>query len=160
MRRLLPWCSWPCTQDGSESVGMTAAEFVALMGKLLAEVRSRARPFLEYFPLGYVVVSSDNHSCHKQWQRLQDPARLNAIPANSPDIHKIVEHPLNPFNTRWYARFTADLSCKSCESGMHLAAQILREHKATSIEDDLQTLPDTLQAIIERRGDWAPATLC
>lgn len=139
---------------------MTAAEFTALMGKLLRDVRSKARPFTDYFPLGQIIVSSDNHSCHKQWQSAQDPALLNTIPAHSPDIHKVVEHPLNPFNRRWRAAFSADRKCTTCGSAMWLAAGILRSHKASSIEADLKTLPDTLKSIVEGHGDWAPAELC
>lgn len=156
----MPWRPWACAQDGTESKGMTAAEFKVLMGKLLAEVRSRAVPFSQFFPLGYVIVSSDNHSCHREWQNEQDPQRLNTIPPNSPDIHKVVEHPLNGFNKRWYARFSADRRCNTMRSAMQLASETLHAHTAASIEADMRTLPDTFAAIIDRKGDWAPAGLC
>lgn len=131
------------------------------MGRLLKEVTSRAsHAFAEYFPLGYVVVSSDNDSRHPRWQKRQDPTTLNSIPANSPDIHKVVEHPLNPFNELWYKEFAADRSCTTCEGAMALASRLLHRYQASSVWKDLQTLPATLQAIIDNKGDWAPAELC
>lgn len=148
-------------QDGKTSKGLTAAEFGVLMAKLLkAAVRLAGADFAAYFPLGYVIVSCDNDSAHRQFQREQPPAQLNSIPAHSPDIHKVVEHPLKPFNDLWYAEYAADQRCKTTEGAMGLAIEVLNKYDADSVWKDLQTLPATLQAIIDNKGDWAPAALC
>lgn len=83
--------------------------------------------------------------------------RLNAIPACSPDIHKVVEHPLKAFKDRWYRAFTEDQSVTTCES---LAATVLRQTTTGGIYRDIQTLQATLQSIVANRGDWAEHRLC
>lgn len=146
--------------DGTPGKGMTAAEFMALSGKLLAEARERSAGDPECFPLGRIIVSLDNVSYHKRFQRSKPANCLNVIPSRSPDIHKVVEHPLKPFNSRFYAAFTRDLKCTTCEAAMKLASDCLHQTTADSIWRDVQTLPDTLRSVIRNRGDWADDDLC
>lgn len=147
-------------KDGKPAKGFTAKECGVLIGRLLggAEDWSAVNPCA--FPLGYIVISLDNAKPHKSWQRAQPASRLNVIPANSPDIHTVVEHPLKPFNDRWYDQFTKARKCTECCEAMALASEILRTTTPESIHNDLKTLPDTLRSIIANRGDWADDELC
>lgn len=154
-----PWRPWPCTQDGEESVGLTAAEFKVLMAKLIAEAEACIPRMPAAFPLGRIIISCDNASAHCEFQRERPDADLNTIPPHSPDIHKVVEHPLGPFNKAWYKEFSMDRKCTTCESSMALASRILRRHSAAAIHKDIKTLPATLQAIVNAGGDWAPPAL-
>lgn len=156
----MPRC--PCVQKvgGEASVGMTAAEFVVLAGKLLAEARDRSDGQPDCLPIGRIIVSLDNIKSHGQFQRSQPANCLNVIPSRSPDIHKVVEHPLKAFKGRFYPAFSKDLSCTTCEDAMALASNCLRQTTADSIWRDVQTLPDTLRSIIRNKGDWADDDLC
>lgn len=146
--------------DGEPAVGLTAAESEALLAAMLREVEDRRASDPSAFPLGYVIVSADNASQHKRFLRTRSSKLLNVIPANSPDIHKVVEHPLNPFNRAWYKEFTADRRITTCESAMALAAEILHRTKPESIYKDILSMPDTFRSIIKNRGDWADPDLC
>lgn len=139
---------------------MTAAEFSDTMGKLQAEAEAACRADPDAFPIGHPVYSLDNASPHKRWQESQPAERLNVIPACSPDIHKVVEHPLKPFKERWYQEFTLDRTLTTAESCMAKASEILRRTTPTSIHNDIKTLPDTFTSIIANRGDWADPKLC
>lgn len=152
----------PCVQkqDGTPSIGLTNREFAVLAGRLVAEAEAGLAADPAAFPLGYPIVSLDNAKPHAAWQRGQPAERLNIIPARSPDIHKVVEHPLKEFNRKWYVRFSQDLKCTTCERSMALASEILHETTADSIHRDIKTLPDTLRSIIANRGDWADDVLC
>ena len=131
------------------------------MALLLKDAKSEAGPDLaECFPLGYIVVSSDKDTAHLRFHKAQPPKTVIVVPTHSPDIHKVVEHPLHPFKKQWYPEFAADASCNKVTPSMALASEILHRYKNTSVENDLKTLPATLQAIIDNRGDWAPAHLC
>lgn len=147
-------------KDGEPAAGLTNAEFGVLIARLQAEAEDYRSDHPDAFPLGYIIISLDNAKPHKHWQASQPPERLNKIPANSPDIHKIVEHPLKPFNDRWYEAFTLDRKCNSCRDAMALASSILRRTTAESIHKDLETLPATLRSIIGHKGDWADDELC
>lgn len=146
--------------DGQPAVSLSAAEFEALMGSLMAEAEACRWAHPEAFPLGYIIISLDNAKPHKRWQDAQPSDKLNRIPANSPDIHKVVEHPLKPFNDRWYKAFTLDHKCTTARDAMALASQILRTTTADSIYRDMRTLPDTMRSIIKNKGDWAADELC
>lgn len=145
--------------DGEVAKTMTAAEFTAVMGKLQAEVEAACRDHPEAFPIGHPVYSLDNAKPHKRWQDSQPAERLNRIPANSPDIHKVVEHPLKPFKERWYREFTLDRSLTTAQSCMALASEILHRTTPASIEKDMETLPATFASIINNKGDWADRQL-
>lgn len=122
----------PCVQKkgGELGVGLTAAEFQVLAGKLLAEARDRSAGQPDCFPTGRIIVSLDNDKTHKKFQ----PAdRLNVIPSRSPDIHKVVEHPLKAFKGRFYPAFSKDLSCTTCEDAMVLASDCLHQNRTRPI---------------------------
>jgi hypothetical protein len=146
--------------DGEAAKGLCAAEFEALMRSLMAEAEAYRCEHPEAFPLGYIVISLDNAKPHMRWRRAQPSDRLNCIPAGSPDIHKVVEHPLKPFNDRWYREFTLDRKCTTARDAMALASDILRRTTADSIDRDMRTLPDTMRSIIKNKGDWADDELC
>lgn len=141
-------------------MGLTAAEFSSLMAKLLKHANAELRHNPALFPLGRVIISCDNASWHRSFMASRAPDELNAIPAHSPDIHKVVEHPLGPFNKRWYKEFTLARRCTTCESSMALASDILNRTTADSIWRDIQTLGATFQSILDNGGDWAAAALC
>ena len=88
------------------------------------------------------------------------PRQKNEPPAHSPDIHKVIEHPLSPFNAAWYKEFTLDTRCTSARTAMDKASEILHRTKADSIWKDIQTLPDTLHSVLHNSGDWADHGLC
>ena len=161
LTKAVRWC--PCMQKkrgGGQAKGYTAAEHAAVMALLLADVQQKLEENPAAFPLGFAIISLDNASQHKAWLQSQPAARLNVIPAKSPDIHKVVEHPLHGFNKRFYKRFSQDLSCKTCKDAMALASEVLHQHTAESIWKDLQTLPATLHSIVVNKGDWADEDLC
>ena len=141
-------------------MGLTAAEFSSLMAQVLKLANQALRTDPSLFPLGRVIVSCDNASWHRKFMASRIPDELNSIPAHSPDIHKVIEHPLSPFNKRWYKEFTLDRRCTTCESSMALASEILRRTTAASVWKDIQTLPATFQSILDNAGDWAAAALC
>lgn len=156
----IPWC--PCVQrkDGEAAVGLTQAEMAVLFAKLQREAQERSAGDPEAFPLGYMVWSLDHASAHAAILRQLPEAHKNDVSPHSPDMHKVVEHPINAFNRAWYPEFTADTRCTSCSAAMQLASTILNRTTADSIWKDLQTLPDTLRSVIQRGGDWAEAGLC
>lgn len=147
-------------KDGAVAVGLARSEFAHLFAQVQRDVAALSADDPEAFPLGRVIWSLDNASAHMDIIRGLPSDQKNVIPATSPDIHKVVEHPLNAFNNAWYPEFTASTRCTTCESSMTLAAEILRRTTADSIWRDLQTLPDTLRSIIQHGGDWADADLC
>lgn len=150
-------------KDGTDAKGLTQEEFSRLMGQLMAEVESGAADDPTAFPLGYAIISLDNCKAHAAYQRAVEaisPDRLNRIPAHSPDIHKVVEHPLSPFNKHWYEEFSLDVKVKNCYRSMELASEILRRTTAESIANDVASIPDTLRSIIANGGDWADKHLC
>ena len=146
--------------DGEAAVTLCAAEFETLAGSLTSEAEACRWEHPEAFPLGYIIISLDNAKPHKRWQRAQPSEKLNIIPSCSPDIHKVVEHPLKPFNDRWYKAFTLDRKCTTARAAMALASDILRTTTADSIDRDMRTLPDTMRSIIKNKGDWADDELC
>lgn len=146
--------------DGEPAQTLCASEFEHLMEQLQAEVEDARAADPEAFPLGYAIYSLDNAKPHRRFQRNTPADRLNVIPAYSPDIHKVVEHPLNPFNDRWYTAFTLDRKCTTATAAMALAADVLHQTKPESIKKDLDTLPATLRSIIANKGDWADDDLC
>lgn len=141
-------------------MGLTQAEMDCLFRQLRRDVESKAADHPDAFPLGKAVWSLDNAPAHLKLLRELPAEELNLIPACSPDIHKAVEHPLAAFKRAWGKEFTADTRCKSCESAMALAAAILNRTTPSSIEKDLNTLPDTMRSIVRHGGNWADAALC
>lgn len=161
-------CMWlkavywsPCmqTKEGKEAVTLTATEFSDVMGKLATDAEAACRADPSAFPMGHPIYSLDNAKPHKEWQQSQPAERLNVIPANSPDIHKVVEHPLKPFKERWYLEFTLDRTLTTAEDCMARASEILRRTTPTSIRKDMETLPATFESIIKNKGDWADRDL-
>lgn len=155
-------CWSPCKQrvDGEQAATLSAAEFDDVMGRLAAEVQAACHDHPEAFPIGYPIFSLDNATPHKRWKARQPAERLNVIPACSPDIHKVVEHPLKPFKERWNREFTLDRKLTTAEACMAKSSEILRRTTPESISADLQTLPDTFRSIIKNKGDWADRGLC
>ena len=145
---------------GEQAHGYSAAEHEALIGRCFAEAVARSAGDPACFPLGYIIVSEDNDSAHRRFGRNTPPHMLNEIPACSPDIHKVVEHPLGPFNRAWYREFTLDKKCTTCNGAMVLAAEILRRTTPESIKKDIESLPATFRSIIANKGGWADAELC
>lgn len=148
------------TVDGQAAKGLTQAEMQHLFSQVQREVEDRSADHPDAFPLGKVIYSLDNASAHKRILQTWPPDQLNIIPAHSPDIHKVIEHPLNVFNHAWYEEFTLDRKCTTCERSMALASEILHRTKADSVWRDIQTLPDTFRSIIQHGGDWAAPDLC
>jgi nitrate reductase alpha subunit len=150
---------------GEEAVGFTQEEMGVLFGKLKRDIELDAGPedsdtFTAAFPLGYVVYSLDKATQHLAILRSLPDRQKNEPPAHSPDIHKVIEHPLSPFNAAWYKEFTLDTKCTSARTAMDKASEILHRTKADSIWKDIQTLPDTLRSVLHNGGDWADHGLC
>lgn len=148
------------TVRGKDATTLSAAEFSDVMGKLQADAEAACAADPTAFPMGFPIYSLDNATPHKRWQENQPAERLNVIPACSPDIHKVVEHPLKPFKQRWYEEFTLDRGLTTAESCMAKASEILRRTTPTSIRKDMETLPATFTSIIANKGNWADSKLC
>lgn len=117
-------------------------------------------PLAVCYPLGKVIYSLDKAKQHLATLRSLEAGEKNEPPAHSPDIHKVIEHPLSAFNRAWYPEFTMDTRCTSCNTAMAKASEILRRTSADSIWKDIQTLPDTLRSVLHNGGDWADVGLC
>lgn len=156
----LIWC--PCVQKvtGEEAVGFTKQEFEELFERLKQEVTDESENHVGAFPLGKVIYSLDKATQHLGTLRSLSDGEKNVPPSHSPDIHKVVEHPLSAFNRAWYKEFTIDTRCTTANSAMDLASRILKRTTAGSIWNDIQTLPDTLRSVLNNGGDWADAHLC
>ena len=76
--------------DGEPAQTLRASEFEHLMAQLQAEVEDARAADPDDFPLGYAICSVDNAKPHMRFKRNTPADRLNVIPANSPDIHKVV----------------------------------------------------------------------
>lgn len=139
---------------------MAGPEFNHLMTQMVAEARAAATADPAAFPDG-IAISLDNAKWHKAWQS-SPPAGIavRTVPPFSPDIHKIVEHPLHAFEVRWKRAYTLNRRVTSCEGSMALASEVLRETTADSVHRDILTLRDTLVSIERNGGDWADRRLC
>lgn len=147
----------PCAQTltGAPGKSLTAAEFTKLIGLLLSEVEDHSAGDAAAFPLGRVHVQLDRDKAHVSFLKRSPDDRFTLSPVASPDIQKVVEHPLHPFNVAWKREFSEKRSITSCSKSMDLAVEILKRTTADSIDRDMRTLPATLQSIIKNRGDWA-----
>jgi hypothetical protein len=143
---------------GEEAVGFTKQEFGELFQKLKRDVEAKKGDHPGAFPLGKVIYSLDKATQHLG--TLKSLPAAEKKPAHSPDIHKVIEHPLSAFNSHWYREFTMDTKCTTVGKAMDLASRILRRTTADSIWNDIQTLPDTLRSVLHNGGDWADAGLC
>ena len=160
---MLPISLLACLQrkDGEDPQRITSEEVRWIMDKVVSEARERSAGDPELFPDGVIGVTLDNLTAHKDYiKHPPDKVRATEIPSRSPDIHKVVEHPLSPFNHHWYREFTADLKCTTVRLSMQLAANILHRTTADSIKKDIDTLPATFESILRNGGDWADDALC
>lgn len=145
---------------GDEAVGFTQEEFGVLFNKLKRDIQALSPDHPGAFPLGKVIYSLDKAKQHLAILRGLADGEKNEPPAHSPDIHKVIEHPLSAFNRAWYKEFTADTRCTTANAAMAKASEILRRTSADSIWRDIQTLPDTLRSVLRNGGDWADVGLC
>ena len=147
-------------KDGKAATSLATAEFLHLMKQLVREARAAYADAPSAFPRG-IAISLDNASWHKAWQS-SPPAGIEVrlVPPCSPDIHKVVEHPLHAFVVNFGRDYTRQTKVTTCEGRMSLASEVLHQTKADSIWRDIQSLPATLQSIIANGGDWADRNLC
>ena len=130
------------------------------MSQLLAEARACAADDPAAFPEG-IAISLDNAKWHKAWQNAPpEDIAVRTVPPYSPDIHKVVEHPLHAFEMRWKKAFTLNTRVTSCEGAMALASEVLRQTTAESVHKDIKSLHATLESIERNGGDWADRSLC
>lgn len=95
------------------------------MALLQTDVARKMEEDPDAFLSGYYIISEDNFKQHAAWRKSQPADRVNKIPPRSPDIHKIVEHPLKVFDEHRYPEFTLDRKCKSAMDAMAKAAEVL-----------------------------------
>lgn len=147
-------------KDGEEAKSLATAEFLHLMKQLLRDAQAAYADTPSAFPRG-IAISLDNASWHKAWQS-SPPAgvEVRLVPPCSPDIHKVVEHPLRPFVVNFNSAYTRQTKVKTCEGRMSIASEVLHQTTADSIWRDIQSLPATLRSIIANGGDWADRNLC
>lgn len=82
--------------------------------------------------------------------------RVQQMPAKSPDLHKLVEHPIHPIKALFRKRYTQLAGKVSLKRAMDLLEECVEEAvKKRSIEKDVLTMRDTLQSVIDNGGDWA-----
>lgn len=82
------------------------------------------------------------------------------MPSHSPDIHKIVEHPIHPIKAAFRRRFTQMHHKTSHERAMALLDECPQECVSRqSVEKDCLTVNDTLRSILRNGGDWADKSL-
>lgn len=81
---------------------------------------------------------------------------LIQMPPNSPDCHKIIEHPIHPIKARFRHAFTQLKGRVAHTRSMELLVECLKESvNIESIQKDILTLNDTFHSIIRNGGDWA-----
>lgn len=82
--------------------------------------------------------------------------RVVQMPSKSPDLHKIVEHPIHPIKALFRKKFTQLAGKVSSKNAMDLLEECVSEAvKARSIAADVLTMPSTLRSVIANGGDWA-----
>lgn len=82
--------------------------------------------------------------------------RVVKMPPKSPDLHKIVEHPIHPIKALFRKRFTQLGGKVTPTNAMDLLEDCVKEAvKTRSIAADVLTLHSTLRSVIENGGDWA-----
>lgn len=78
------------------------------------------------------------------------------MPPKSPDLHKIVEHPIHPIKALFRKRFTQLAGKVKHDKAMDLLEDCVKEAvKTRSIAADVLTMPSTLRSVIKNGGDWA-----
>lgn len=148
------------TKKGEQAKGLAGPEFCHLMKQMVSEARAAAAADPDAFPDG-IAISLDNAKWHTAWQE-NPPADIavRTVPPYSPDIHKVVEHPLHAFEVRWKREFTLNRRVTTCEGSMALASEVLRQTSPDSVRRDMETLRDTMLSIERNGGDWADRGLC
>ena len=150
-------------KDGDhEAVHETAEECADIVKKLLraAQRMKEAHPLWRDQDL---YISHDN-ACFFTTAELPAGAgevyKIINLPPQSPDCHKVVEHPIHPIKALFRKSFT-QLTCKvSHRRAMSLLEDCVREKvNKESIMDDCLTLNDTLRSIERNGGDWADPPL-
>lgn len=113
-------------------------------------------PTLQRILLQYNVSPSfDNASCHTH-AHLPAGVEVLHIPARSPDIHKVIEHPFSPIKQAFRSWYSQRRHVKTATQAMQLLQEVMAEVvKAESVRSDCDTIRHTLQSIIRNNGDWA-----
>lgn len=155
------------TKDGDhEAKHLTAAELEDIFKKLL-DVTKRTKanhPVWSKREDKPIIFSHDNATAFTAAtlpdEGLGEVWRTEEIPAKSPDIHKLVEHPIHPIKAHFRKHFTQQLGKPSHARSMLLLEECVREaFLHYKVIEDCWTINDTLHSIINNGGDWADTPL-
>ena len=134
-------------------------------GKIFELLLAKAKRAKERHPLWRnvedpIIFSHDNATFFTAAvlpdEGLGEVWRVLKMPAKSPDLHKLVEHPIHPIKSLIRKRYTQLTGKVSHTRAMALLEECVDEAvKASSIEKDVLTMHDTLQSVIKNGGDWA-----
>lgn len=111
------------------------------------------------------VLTLDNATCHTganlEQLTAELPCTILFTPPRSPDIHKVVEHAvsrmkcmLKAWVRQGHITKLTDKLWLRIERAFY--EETVNTHGVESVTADMATMNDTLHAIIEADGDWAP----
>lgn len=142
------------TKSGTVARAETAEEFEDHMEKVVQNANALCQAFPKWRALGW-KVSFDNASWHTH-AHLPSSVRVLSIPARSPDIHRVIEHPFHPIKQAFKSWYSQRRHVRTASAAMRLLQDVVSEVvKAESVRNDCNALKATLQSIIRNGGDWA-----
>jgi hypothetical protein len=163
------------TQQGKPAQSPTAEEIQDLVKTVVAEVAAQTcaageQPdILKPFPHGFVpCISLDNAPVHTRAKvalvAQHVPCTFEEIPPYSPDIHKVIEHVHAIVHQAFMARLRrcqVDNLPESMSDVFRIVRHLFKTKITTAgIQEDILSLQATLQAIINRGGQWPEKSLC
>lgn len=153
------------TQKGKDAKSPTADEMFTLfrdhvhpaIKKVISEGKSTEWGLKGQHPM----ISMDNDSIHEAaWGRMQALSKYKRapLPPHAPDMHKVVEHCISYLKGQFTQRLAEMKGPRGQpEQYQQLLKDIFKTYTAQSIRKDVESLPDTYQAIIDVNGDWPAA---
>ena len=106
-----------------------------------------------------LYLSHDNATFFKYAKKPSGEGEVYTIirpPPNSPDCHKVAEHPIHAIKALFRKTFTQLVGKVSHRRAMDMLVECVKEAvDAESISDDCLTMNETLRSIKKNGGDWA-----
>lgn len=139
----------------------TAQECSKIFKKLLDKTKAAKEKHALWSQVEDPIIFSHDNATFFTAAELPDEGlgevwRVVNVPSKSPDLHKIVEHPIHPIKSLFKKKFTQLVGNVSSQSAMNLLDECVVEAvKARSIAADVETMPSTLSSVIANAGDWA-----
>ena len=107
-----------------------------------------------------IIFSHDNASfftaARLPEEGLGEVWRIEELPSKSPDLHKIVEHPIHAIKATFRREFTQLSVRLSSRRAATLLEECIQESVTQErIFSDMLTYKQTLLSVIRNGGDWA-----